>query len=46
MSESQRCYQVGFGNHLATEAVPGALPVGRASGMDSHESAVEKPRPA
>jgi homogentisate 1,2-dioxygenase len=31
MSESQRRYQVGFGNHFATEAVPGALPVGRNS---------------
>jgi homogentisate 1,2-dioxygenase len=24
-------YQAGFGNHFATEAVPGALPVGRNS---------------
>jgi len=24
-------YQCGFGNHFATEAVPGALPVGRNS---------------
>jgi homogentisate 1,2-dioxygenase len=25
------CYQTGFGNHFATEALPGALPVGRNS---------------
>lgn len=31
MTEKERRYQSGFGNEFATEAVPGALPVGRNS---------------
>jgi homogentisate 1,2-dioxygenase len=31
MTRSERRYQSGFGNHFATEAVPGALPQGRNS---------------
>ncbi len=31
MSDAPLCYQSGFGNEFATEALPGALPVGRNS---------------